>query len=137
MTFEDFGNPTVLVADDELLITELVTAILRHKRCQVLTAATADEALDVTKRHRDDISVILLDYSLGRNNHLTACIQNESDAKLILMSGYPEEVARNSGVTYDEFLQKPFTSAAVVNAVRKVLGCNEFLPCTNIACTAV
>lgn len=121
--FGDFGNPTILVVDDQKLITELMTAILRYNGFAVLTAATADDALALSVRHRDYILVIILDYSVVINrNQVAASLLAGSPAKLILMSGYCEEMVRSSGVQFDEFLQKPFTSADVLNIVRRTLG---------------
>lgn len=124
MSSDNLAGRTVLVADDEPLITELLSAMLSIKGWEALTAATADDALSAAIRHNDRISLILLDYSLAGNRDLLFTFLNtHTEIKVILISGYPEYMAksRRNCYRYEGFLQKPFSSQTVFSTIEAVL----------------
>lgn len=124
MIFEHPSTPTILVADDEPIVMEMLHAILRREGYAVLTAIDADAALELGKTHREKIVLALLDYSLpGSNSNLAAYLGGFDHVRVVLMSGYTEADVRNCRVPYQRFafLQKPFTRQKLFEVVRKSL----------------
>ena len=57
---------TVLVVEDEPRMLRLVEMMLTAENISVLLAANGEEALDLYRNHKCDISVILLDLRLPK-----------------------------------------------------------------------
>jgi DNA-binding NtrC family response regulator len=124
MTFQHSSKPTILVADDEPIITDLLDAILSREGHTVLLALNAHEALEIGKTYREQIKLALVDYSMiSANGNLAAYLNGNAQIRTVLMSGYTETQIRNCGVSYQfaAFLQKPFTQQIVLAVIRRVL----------------
>lgn len=133
MTLHQLGKLMVMVADDEPIIIELIEAILSREGYTVLSASTADQALELGRAYRGQISLALLDYSLrDESGKLVAFLNGHSEIRVVLMSGYNEMNVRNCGLPYQryEFLQKPFTREIMMAVMHKSLGTP---PCTERA----
>jgi hypothetical protein len=120
------GGETVLVAEDEPQVRQLVRGILQRKGYEVLAAANPAEALVLGERHVGRIHLLLTDIVMpGMNGrqlaeHLTS---SRPDLKVVFMSGYTGTVAIDHGILDERtaFLQKPITPDALLGKVRQVL----------------
>jgi two-component system cell cycle sensor histidine kinase/response regulator CckA len=117
------GGETILVAEDEESVRLLVDIILRRLGYTVLLGADVGQALQMASgRH---IDLLLTDVVMpdGSGINLAARLRDERpDIGVLFMSGYiAEDVQPHGRLAADELLEKPFTPAALAEAVRKAL----------------
>ena len=120
------GTETILVVDDEEMITDLARDILVRFGYTVLTAYSGEEAVDVYRRHKQKISVVVLDIVLpdmdGRDV-FRRIREMDPEAQVIISSGYNQE--RDATDLLDEgallFMQKPYRIASLVGTVGEVI----------------
>jgi PAS domain S-box-containing protein len=120
------GTETILVVEDDAEVRKLAAEMLSRQGYTVLEAASGSEALRLWRKHAGTIELLLSDVvmPLMAGPELAATLRAERpDLKVLYMSGYPEEVMGKHGLTASEatFIHKPFTSDALVHAVRLVL----------------
>jgi CheY-like chemotaxis protein len=120
------GKETVLVAEDQDEVRNLVLEILSMQGYTVLAASNGDEALRLAKGRKKPIHLLLTDMVMpGMNGkELAERMQRMfPDLKVILMSGYAEDGLIQWGTIIQgmEFLKKPFRVEALIQTIRKVL----------------
>ncbi len=120
------GKETVLIAEDEEMLRELVTYMLSSNGYRTLTAADGYEALDVFKKNDRLISLVISDLGLPKisGEDLVAGIKHlRPEAKVIVASGLIEMETRSrlerNGVRH--FINKPYRIDEVLSKVREVL----------------
>ena len=69
-----FGGKQVLVIDDEAAIRESLTELLRNWHCDVIAAASGDEAIRTLQKNEKQPDVMLVDYRLRNNETGTMVI---------------------------------------------------------------
>jgi CheY-like chemotaxis protein len=124
------GKETILVVDDEEQIIDVTEDILNSLDYTVLVARNGDEAIEIYKKERDKIDLVILDMIMpgmsGREtfNHLK---ELKPDIKVILSSGYSiNGMAREiMGEGCKGFIQKPATVTELSHKVREVLDKRE------------
>ena len=121
------GEGTVLLVEDEDAVRMFGARALKNKGYQVLEAADGEAALDViNKAASKKIDLIISDVVMpGMDGHtLVQLVRHEiPDIKIILMSGYSEEVFADD-VESDpgiEFLAKPFSLKDLAGKVKDVM----------------
>jgi CheY-like chemotaxis protein/two-component sensor histidine kinase len=120
------GTGTVLVIDDEEIVRRTAQATLERFGYEVVVAEDGRQGLDAFRRLADRVDVILLDMTMpvmsGEETFRELRIIRP-DIKVILSSGYNEvEAIRHfTGKGLAGFVQKPYTSARLAEAVRSVL----------------
>ncbi|MFN7956158.1 MAG: PAS domain-containing protein [bacterium] len=121
------GTETVLVAEDDPMLLELVRRALESFGYRVLTATSAAEAQAASDAERGPIALLLTDTVLptvdGRQL-FDELRKQRPDLDVLFMSGYPldELVRRNILRKEDPFLPKPFTPSKLIARIRQVLG---------------
>lgn len=117
----------VLLVDDDGLILEITSVMLSTLGFTVLRATDGIEALEVFRRHKDEIRFVLSDVAMPRMNGwdtLFALRRIKPDVRVILASGYSEEQVMNNRI-YQQlpqaFLGKPYGFEDLKNAISKVL----------------
>jgi PAS domain S-box-containing protein len=120
-------QPTILVVDDERMVRSIVKAILKRMGYTVLTAENGVECVETFRKFHKDIAVVLLDLTMPRMDgretfHQLHAIDPE--VKVILSSGYSrEEAFQHFGdISPAGFLQKPYLSKPLQQAIRNVIG---------------
>jgi two-component system cell cycle sensor histidine kinase/response regulator CckA len=116
------GSETVLVVDDEPQIRELSIRLLGGLGYRVLAARDGTAALALLDEN-PEVALVLTDMvmpGMGGSELITAVHSNPSPPKVVLMSGYSEELVA-SGRDGVPFLAKPFTVAELAEIVRKTL----------------
>ncbi len=121
------GSGTVLVVDDEEVVRGVAKGILERYGYHVLLADSGLAALDVFKRHHENITVVILDLSMPEmdgKEALLALQKIRPSVKAVIASGYSEaEVMKLfPGQHVSGFLQKPFTSTQLAETVKRALG---------------
>ncbi len=117
---------TVLVVDDEAEIRTLTRHVLDTAGYRVLVAINGADALAQYEQHRSEIAVVVTDMMmpvLGGGELLRALQQLNPAVRVIAVSGISanEAVARAAGPEGTTFLAKPFTAAALLQALHEVL----------------
>jgi DNA-binding NtrC family response regulator len=121
------GEGTVLVVDDEPMVRDVAEAILVRIGLSVVQAPDGDDAVRLFAAEPDRFAVVLLDLTMPRLSGAETFRQIREirpDARVILMSGYSEQEASGSfaGKGLAGFLEKPFSTQALGDAVERVMG---------------
>jgi PAS domain S-box-containing protein len=117
---------TVLVVEDEKGIRDLVRRILTREGYKVLEASSAEQALDVARRHAAPIRLLLADMLLpGKSGRELAeeLALTQPNLHVLYISGYTNDPAAIDArlVSGSALLQKPFTLAALLKKVHEAL----------------
>ncbi|MDB5075329.1 MAG: DNA-binding response regulator [Chloroflexi bacterium] len=115
--------PTILVADDDLKITEMLRRTLTYEGYTVLTAADGQEALDKAQAHRPDL--VVLDWMMPRLDGLEVArrLRAADDTKILMLTARDAIDDRVEGLDggADDYLVKPFAPAELLARVRSML----------------
>lgn len=124
---DEFYRQEILVVDDHIEVLELVSNTINRAfpNITVYKARTAEESLHVFTEHKH-ISLVITDLLLPRMNgfELCALIKEECPWTIIIgMTGYTSiyEFWTAREIGFDDYVQKPFHIADIVDVVRKHL----------------
>ena len=117
---------TVLLAEDEDEIREIIRDALEQQGCQVLEAANGMAALDRCTEHQGPIQLLLTDMMMpGMTGHQLAerFVRLRPDTSVMFVSGHPEaEVGDDTLIGRRvSLLRKPFSSDELVEQVIQVV----------------
>ena len=121
------GDGTVLVVDDEPTVRDVAKAILERLGLAVVVAADGEQGLTIYAAEPDRFALVLLDLTMPRLSGAETfrrIREVRPDAPVILMSGYNEEEASGqfAGKGLAGFIEKPFSTQALADAIERVLG---------------
>jgi len=116
----------VLVVDDESNVREVAAKTLRRHGYRVELAEDGAEAVSVYARRQDEIDVVLTDMSMPVMDGpatIIALKRIDPDVKIIASSGLAGNgnVAKVAHQNVTEFIPKPYTAAALLHALARVL----------------
>ena len=120
------GSETLLLAEDEEAVRRLGRRILERQGYRILEAVDGVQALEVAAAHEGRIHGLVTDVVMPRMGgrelaeRMTAA---RPGIAILFLSGYTNDEILRRGLIDPNvaFLQKPFTSGALVTAVRRVL----------------
>ncbi|MBM3891534.1 MAG: PAS domain S-box protein, partial [Verrucomicrobia bacterium] len=120
------GTETVLVAEDEDTVRNLVSEVLRRNGYTVLAARDGSEALALAGRQQGPIHLLLTDMvmpGLGGHELAERLARVRPDTKVLYMSGYTDNDIVRQGALKPEtaFLQKPFAPEVLTRRIRELL----------------
>ena len=121
------GNEAILLVEDEPLVREVASRVLKTQGYSVLAAANGPEALRIAREYKDrEIDLLLVDVvmPLMSGTELSGQLKEiHPETKVLYTSGYTDATILNYGVVPQEcdFVQKPFTPAVLARKVREVL----------------
>ncbi|PVZ14577.1 response regulator transcription factor [Actinomycetospora cinnamomea] len=117
---------TVLVADDDPDVRDVVVFKLQQSGHEVLVAEDGGAALDLARSSRPDLAV--LDVMMPRMTGLDVCRELRADRAtagipVILLTARAQEGDIESGFAWgaDDYLTKPFSPRELDSRVRAVL----------------
>jgi DNA-binding response OmpR family regulator len=117
---------TVLVADDEAPIVELVRFTLEDPQVQVVEAFDGATALDLARRTRPDLA--LLDVHMPDLSGLEVCRRLRQSPEcahtrivMLTAAGQAHDRARGLAAGADHYLTKPFSPLLLLNLVRSLV----------------
>ena len=120
------GNETVMIVDDEDMVLEAGTMMLKHLGYEVLEAKSGKEAIALYQQNEDRIDLIILDMimpDIGGGETFDELKKMHPKAKILLSSGYSidgqAEDILNRGC--DGFIQKPYNLEQFSKIIREVL----------------
>src|SRR5213083_2520251 len=120
------GRGTVLVVEDDEQLRRLTHRALDAQGYTVLVADRGGTALDIARRHKGEIDLLLTDVIMPDTNgrKLAETIRAARPGMRVLyMSGYPDGAIASHGMLEPgvAYLAKPFTTEAITRRVREVL----------------
>jgi two-component system, cell cycle sensor histidine kinase and response regulator CckA len=120
------NSETILLVEDEEVVRELTSRILRDLGYGVLVASNGQEALDIAAKSIETIDLVISDIvmpQMGGKELVEKLLLMKPQIKLIYISGYTENSIVHQGVLDPniDFLQKPFSYEAIAAKVRQVL----------------
>ena len=103
----------ILVVDDEEPVRSLAAEYVRHLGFEAIEAGDGNEALELYRRHADDIALVILDLAMPHMDGAAAFLELKKirqDVRVILCSGYNEQAVSEQFKQEkpDCFIQKPF-----------------------------
>jgi len=117
---------TILIADDEAPIVELVRFTLEYDDVQILGAYDGLTALELAQATQPDLA--LLDVHMPRLDGLEVCRRLRrslecAQMRIVMLSaaGQAEDRARGLAAGADEYLTKPFSPLALLTLVRSLV----------------
>jgi PAS domain S-box-containing protein len=122
---ERHGHETLLIAEDEPSVRNLVASALRHDGYRLLLTGSAEEALTVAGAHGGPIDLLLTDAMMpGKSGMELASLltAQRPGIPVIIMSGYTEATLDVPGTKEPiALLQKPFSPRELRRRIREVL----------------
>jgi PAS domain S-box-containing protein len=120
------GRETILVVEDEAAVRSLARDVLTRLGYEVLTASDGREALNVAKRYRRHIDLLVSDVVLPQLRGVEVADRlraRRPGLRVLYISGYTETAIVHDGLLDPgvNFLAKPFRPADLGNRVREVL----------------
>jgi PAS domain S-box-containing protein len=120
------GDEVILVCEDEEPVRQLACDVLRTAGYTVLEAENGRHALEVAAGHGGPIHLLVSDVimpELDGRKLSQEMIRAHPGLRVMFVSGYTDDmldskVSRSKGM---DFLQKPFSPAALLQRVRKLL----------------
>jgi len=121
---------TVLVAEDEEVVRELIISMLESQGYTVLAGGSGSEVISILNQHQGRIDLLITDVIMpdmnGRDLHEQVALAFP-ELKTIFMSGYTEDVINYHSIleTDVNFIQKPFTVSDLAAKIHEVL--NQYI----------
>ncbi len=117
---------TVMVIDDEQTVLSVAEAMFKKLDFNVLTENDSRKTVDIFKKNKDNISLVLLDMTMPYmdGSEVFKQLKNiKPDVQVILTSGYNEQAAINhfTEKKLAGFIQKPYTLEELKKIIEKVM----------------
>lgn len=112
--------PLVLVVEDDHGVRRPLEKFLELHDFKVISAETADEAIDAIHQHRPVAAII--DLRLARGSGRDVVISMPAGAPVIIFSGVPAESAELERIRpRTRLVQKPYSLLMLVEGLREML----------------
>ncbi len=118
--------PTILIADDDPELRELLATRLRALKCKLVEAKDGDEAWAAAKKNVPDL--VILDVMMPGLSGWEVCRKVREDPSLthtgvIMLTGIGERLNEMTSPLYgaDEHIDKPFDFAELEFKIKKVI----------------
>jgi two-component system NtrC family sensor kinase len=120
------GAETILVAEDDPLVRQLVEMVLGELGYNVILAENGQEVVDTFTVVGEKIDLVLLDVMMPKLTGKQACAEIrriKPDVKVLFMSGYNMDMILDKGLFVEgaEFLTKPVQSVELAGKIRELL----------------
>jgi CheY-like chemotaxis protein len=120
------GSETILLIDDETMILDVGSKLLKKMGYTVLTANQGREAINIYKLHQDTVAIVILDLimpEMGGGEVYDRLKQINPGVKVLLSSGYSlrGQAAEVLDRGCNGFIQKPFVANELSKKVRDII----------------
>jgi CheY-like chemotaxis protein len=124
--FYSSGTETILIAEDDSKVRELVTSVLEKAGYKIIEAIDGSDAIEKFRIHQDKIRFLLLDVMLPKKKGIEVydeIIKINSDIKALFISGYSRDVLQKMGIYENKhnFIPKPFSQSQLLKKIRDSL----------------
>ena len=124
----------ILIADDNLQITKILSEFARKEGFEPVTAHDGEEAVQYSRQ--EQFEIILLDVMMPKKDGFEVCreIRKTSNVPIIMITARGEDFERIMGLDIgaDDYIVKPFSGGEVMARVRAVLRRLERAPQNNL-----
>ena len=112
--------PLVLLVEDDQAVRRPLEKFLEMNQFKVITAETADEAMDAIRRHKPTAAIV--DLRLARGSGRDVVISMPAGTPVIIFSGVPSESAELERLRpRTRLIQKPYSLLMLVESLRDML----------------
>ena len=122
----DMERKTILIAEDDSVIRELLTVMLKTAGYDLLTATDGVEAVEAFKNHGKEVHLVITDIGMPRMNGIEAIMVIRGispSVPIIILSIWEDEnykkIAKQAQVR--EYMKKPFDVDELIQKVRESL----------------
>ncbi len=120
------GSETILVVEDEEMLTDFLSEILTRKGYKVLTAPDGETAVSVFAENFKRIDLVLSDLGLPKlagADLLNELRKIDPRVRIIFASGFlePDTKSNITDAGTRDFIHKPYTASEVPRKIREVL----------------
>ena len=120
------GSETILLVEDEELVANHLSRLLRGHGYRVLVAPSGAKAIALMKERQAPVDLVLTDVIMPAMNgrELVASLRETFPAlRALFMSGYPSEIVAKHGVLDAgiQFVEKPFFGEHLMKKIREIL----------------
>ncbi len=117
---------TVLVVDDEEIVREVVSVMLRNTGFDVLAASSGDQALEIFAEQHEQITAVIMDLTMPGTDGQTTFERMrdiQPEVKVVLSTGYAGDdiVERYLEEGFAGFLHKPYRASALRETLKQIL----------------
>ena len=121
------GHETILLVDDEKVITDVTSEMLAELGYQILIAGCGEKALEIYRENKNRIDLVIMDMimpTMGGGETFKKMKAINPKVKVILSSGYTlnGEAKQIMAQGVLAFLQKPYNLDEISGKIRAVLG---------------
>ncbi|GIO34515.1 DNA-binding response regulator [Paenibacillus albilobatus] len=119
----DIEERTILVADDEPEIAELLKLFLEREHCRVIVAGTGREAWGIIQQKQVDLAVVDIMMPELDGYQLIGRIREQHTIPVIILSakGGDADKVTGLGIGADDYISKPFSPIEVVARIKAQL----------------
>ena len=123
---QEVTGGTILLVDDEQLVTDATSMMLRDRGFGVITASNGAQGIEKYQANREKIDLVIMDLAMpvmGGEEALKRLEAIDPGVKVLLTSGYNEHDSITD-FTRDKilgFIQKPYQSQQLIKAILKVM----------------
>jgi PAS domain S-box-containing protein len=117
----------ILIVDDEEVVLQAASAMLRNNGYEVALAGNGRQAVDLFSQRDGRFTLVLLDLTMpimGGPQTIRQLKAIRPEVPVLVSTGLTEETAmrRFAGTDIAGFIQKPYTLRALIEKIRSVLG---------------
>jgi signal transduction histidine kinase len=120
------GSGTILIAEDDLTILEIMEVLLTKAGYRIITAMNGQDAVDKFSAGKNDIQLVISDMVMPLKSGKAACDEIrriDGTVKFIFISGYPQD-AISCGETFGDnadVIVKPLKALALLAKVKQLM----------------
>ncbi|OGU00033.1 MAG: hypothetical protein A2079_07525 [Geobacteraceae bacterium GWC2_48_7] len=119
------GNETILLVEDNDMVREMTTELMKGLGYTLHVAASPDQALEMIRNLPERIDLLISDVVMpgmnGRQLFVKLKEERHEIEKVLYISGYNNIVSDITLEDGEHFLPKPFTPDAFMKKVRELL----------------
>ncbi|MGA7828963.1 MAG: PAS domain S-box protein, partial [Geobacteraceae bacterium] len=120
------GTETILIAEDEEIVNQFLTGILKRAGYTIISATNGEEAVARFEENSSEISLVISDVVMPKKNGREICEEIRKmrpEIKFIFISGYTADIILQKGIIEEgvDFVTKPFSKNEILRKVRTVL----------------
>jgi hypothetical protein len=120
------GSETIVLVEDDAMVKNLVSEVLRKSGYRVLEFVNGRDALARAKRLHEPIHVLVTDVVMPGMSGVELArqlSQGRPEMRILFLSGYTDDLVERQGALQPgrAFLQKPFTPDTLLGKVRELI----------------
>lgn len=118
----------VLCVDDEPIVLRNLSILVATAGFRVVVAENGAAGLEAFLQLKDEVALVLADVIMPAMSGVKMTeriLQIEPDARILLMSGYSDDVIETDARRRFPFIRKPFIYAVLIEKIRSIIGVSD------------